>query len=138
MTKLIRHDDYFEDEYGNKSSIKYFGSEEKAKEALESLIDCKNCINCKGCIDCTGCFECLLSTYCVDCIKCVKCADCLTCHSCYSCNDLEECMDCSHIKNGKNIVFQKGFNIHEVLKSLKIPIITLVISIFLFTGLYIL
>lgn len=40
--------EWLEDANGNKCSIAYFGSEEVAQKALDSLVDCKNCINCSG------------------------------------------------------------------------------------------
>ena len=36
---------WISDDNGNKCSVRYFGSEEKAEKALLSLIDCDNCIN---------------------------------------------------------------------------------------------
>jgi hypothetical protein len=32
------------DDNGNKCSVRYFGSEERAEKALKSLKDCENCI----------------------------------------------------------------------------------------------
>lgn len=36
---------WIKDENGNKCSVRYFGSEEKAEKALLSLENCKNCVN---------------------------------------------------------------------------------------------
>ena len=46
-------DIWLEDKNGNKCSVAYFGSKEKAQEALDSLKDCTDCINCSGCSDCS-------------------------------------------------------------------------------------
>ena len=43
---------------GNKASIKYFGSEDDARNALLSLKNCRNCINCSRCSDCSFCSRC--------------------------------------------------------------------------------
>ena len=55
---------WLEDSDGNKASVEYFGSVEKAQNALDSLINCANCINCSNCANCTNC------TNCVGCINC--------------------------------------------------------------------
>lgn len=44
---------WLEDDNGNKCSIEYFGSEEAAQKALDSLKNCKNCTNCSRCSDCS-------------------------------------------------------------------------------------
>ena len=46
---------YVQDKHGNKCSVEYFGSREKAQKALDSLRDCENCINCSYCSYCSGC-----------------------------------------------------------------------------------
>lgn len=55
------------DDNGNKCSVEYFGSEEAAQKALDSLVECKNCINCSDCSDCA------------DCTVCSRCSDCSDC-----------------------------------------------------------
>jgi len=57
---------WLKDDKGNKSSVEYFGSEELAKKALDSLVDCENCTNCSFCSDCSRCFRCC------DCFRCYK------------------------------------------------------------------
>jgi predicted neutral ceramidase superfamily lipid hydrolase len=47
---------WLKDDKGNRCSIEYFGSEEDAQKALDSLVDCKNCTNCSRCSDCSDCF----------------------------------------------------------------------------------
>ena len=46
---------WLEDVNGNKCSVEYFGSEEAAQKALDSLKDCRNCTNCSGCSGCSDC-----------------------------------------------------------------------------------
>ncbi|MGI0012667.1 MAG: hypothetical protein ACREBU_04375 [Nitrososphaera sp.] len=46
------------DARSNKCSVEYFGSEEAAQKALNSLVECDNCINCSGCSDCSRCSDC--------------------------------------------------------------------------------
>jgi len=40
------------DDKGNKCSIEYFGTNEAAQKALDSLEHCKNCVNCSVCSGC--------------------------------------------------------------------------------------
>ena len=54
------------DASGNKCSIAYWGSEESARRALDSLIDCHNCSDCSGCSGCSGCSDCSHVAYLVD------------------------------------------------------------------------
>lgn len=49
---------WLEDANGNKSSVTYFGTQEAAQKALDSLIGCKNCVNCSGCSRCSYCSGC--------------------------------------------------------------------------------
>lgn len=37
--------EYISDANGNRAFLSYFGSEEAAQKALNSLVDCKNCWN---------------------------------------------------------------------------------------------
>lgn len=51
----------FYDTNDNSASIEYFGSDEEAIKALDSLVDCygcTNCYDCYGCVDCTNCSDC--------------------------------------------------------------------------------
>jgi hypothetical protein len=49
---------WIEDKNGNKCSVEYWGSKEKAQAALDSLKDCKGCSDCSGCSGCSGCSRC--------------------------------------------------------------------------------
>lgn len=49
---------WLEDKSGNKCSVEYFGSAEKAQAALDSLVNCYDCINCFLCWGCLRCSEC--------------------------------------------------------------------------------
>lgn len=90
------------DSSGNKCSIEYFGSIEKAQKALDSLVGCTNCINCSTCKDCRDCYICRACTKCVDCYSsqgcadCAACADCLACLHCYGCRRSFACYDCNY------------------------------------------
>lgn len=46
---------WLKDSNGNRCSVEYFGSVEKAQAALESLKNCVDCENCSGCYRCSGC-----------------------------------------------------------------------------------
>ena len=52
---------------GNRASITYFGSEDEARKALDSLKNCQNCTNCSDCSDCSGCSRCSDCSDCLDC-----------------------------------------------------------------------
>lgn len=58
-----RRNKWIKDERGNKCSVLYFGSEEKAEIAIKSLKNCDNCINCSYCSYCRDCSDC---SYCSD------------------------------------------------------------------------
>lgn len=45
---IKEYENYAEDENGNRNYFSYFGSKEKAVEALKTLIDCSYCSNCSG------------------------------------------------------------------------------------------
>src|SRR3990167_3230588 len=76
--------EWVSDENGNKCSVQYFGSQEAAQKALDSLKNCKNCINCSGCSRCSGC------SYCSGCSRCSGCSDCSYCSRCSDCSGLKE------------------------------------------------
>lgn len=59
------------DDNHNSASIGYWGSEEAARKALESLVNCSYCVNCRDCTGCTGCTDC---TGCFDCTGCYGCS----------------------------------------------------------------
>ena len=81
---------WLKDKKGNKCSVEYFGSEEAAKIALDSLIDCKNCTNCSDCSDCSRCSDCSYCSDCSDCSRCSYCSDCSRCSRCSRCT--KECV----------------------------------------------
>ena len=105
---ITRHDKYFSDENGNRSFFDYFGGEEEARKALESLILCRNCINCSNCSECYGCSRCSDCSGCSHCYDCSGCSDCSCCYECYDCSECSHCRDCSgcgncyKIKEAKN------------------------------------
>ena len=52
---------WLSDANGNRCSVEYFGSEDAARRALDSLVDCRDCTNCSCCSccsDCSGCLDC--------------------------------------------------------------------------------
>lgn len=55
---------------GNKASVEFWGSEEAARESLETLTDCRNCSDCSRCSRCSGCSDCS------DCSRCYGCSGC--------------------------------------------------------------
>ena len=61
------------DARGNRCSVEYWGSEEEAQKALDSLKNCDNCTNCSDCSDCSRCSGC---SDCSDCSGCSGCSDC--------------------------------------------------------------
>ena len=65
--------EWLTDSNGNKCSVEYFGSKEKAQVALDSLKNCKNCTNCSRCSGCSGCSRC---SDCSDCSRCSGCSGC--------------------------------------------------------------
>lgn len=74
------------DEHGNRASISYWGSEEKALASLATLTECHNCTNCSYCLSCLHCSYC---SYCSDCSYCLDCS---------------YCSDCSRVKDAHNPV----------------------------------
>ena len=58
------------DANNNRASINRWGSEEKAKKSLETLVSCTFCIDCSNCSDCSDCSNCS------DCSDCSNCSDC--------------------------------------------------------------
>lgn len=109
--------DWLIDANGNRCSISYFGSREKAQEALDSLV---NCFNCRDCKDCTGCWNCRYCTNCRDCMdchggldcsnckecfnfrNCTSCWGCRNCFGCSGCMGCEDCGNCNDCKGCKN------------------------------------
>ncbi len=87
---------WIEDSNGNKCSVEYFGTREKAQAALDSLVRCRRCVNCSDCSDCSDCSRC---SRCADCYDCSSCADCYRCYSCVGCSDCSDCSRCSDCSN---------------------------------------
>ncbi len=69
--------------HGNRASVEYWGSEERARKSLETLKDCRDCEDCK---DCERCWQCIRS---VDCAQCDFVTDCKRCRWCWSCAKIE-------------------------------------------------
>jgi len=59
------------DDNGNRTSVTYFGSRERARYVLDNLLDCRDCTNCVNCYGCIGCSH------------CIECEDCTDCEYCY-------------------------------------------------------
>ena len=72
---------WLKDSNGNKCSVEYFGSEEAAQKALDSLKECRDCTDCSHCSDCS------------DCSGCSGCSDCSRCSHCFDCDDMKEDKD---------------------------------------------
>lgn len=71
---------YVEDAKGNRNYFIYFGGQEAAQEALDSLVGCENCTNCSRCSDCSDCSGCY---GCFRCSRCSRCSHCSDCSDCY-------------------------------------------------------
>jgi hypothetical protein len=101
MTKfkkeVINGDVVFSDENKNSSSVEHFGSEQKAKDALHSLVGCICCINCFDCFGCSSCANC------VECANCKNCTDCNGCYGCYGCSQCYSCFSLSRISDSSGI-----------------------------------
>ena len=98
MTNITVTAEYVSDENNNRCYIRYFGSIDKAKNALESLKNCVNCVNCNDCHYCNDCKDCVYCTNCNDCTNCNRChycVNCTNCNSCTNCNDCNDCTNCS-------------------------------------------
>ncbi len=46
------------DENGNRASVEFWGSEEKARESLATLKNCSDCSDCSYCSYCSNCSDC--------------------------------------------------------------------------------
>lgn len=55
MTDFVKDESgtWISDSRGNKCSVEYWGTEDAAKTALDSLTNCDNCTNCSGCSGCS-------------------------------------------------------------------------------------
>ena len=58
---------WISDENGNRCSVEYWGSEEKAREALASNENCSDCSDCSDCSYCSRCSDCSRCSYCSRC-----------------------------------------------------------------------
>lgn len=86
---------WIKDDNGNRASVKFWGSEEKARESLATLVNCRDCTSCSGCTRCTSCSDC---THCSGCSRCSGCTRCTNCSGCTSCSD---CTGCSYYYDDK-------------------------------------
>ena len=84
------------DERGNSVRISHWGSEDAARAALETLIDCYNC---SGCSDCRYCCNCSACIDCIDCSACSACSDCYDCRACRACSACSDCRDCMRCRD---------------------------------------
>ena len=76
---------WISDSNGNKCSVEYFGTKEKAQAALDSLKNCRDCTNCSDSSCCYDCSRCSYSSCCYDCCRCSRCHDCYDCYECSGC-----------------------------------------------------
>jgi hypothetical protein len=112
----------FVDANGNRATVAFWGSAEKARASLLTLIDCTKCIDCwqcelcfdckrcKGCYHCAGCDECSDCKECGDCLRCIRCTNCDQTDEryggnssdwgctvdCIDCSDCQGCLECSN------------------------------------------
>jgi len=101
--------EWLKDKDGNKCSVEYFGTKEKAQKALDSLVDCENCVNCSDCRDCR---------YCGGCRRCRRCSGCSGCSDysdCSGCGDYRRCSGCGDYRDKKEALpsIPKIENIHQ-------------------------
>ena len=82
--------DWITDEHGNRASIAYWGSEDRARASLASLTDCRNCTNCSDCSRCSGCSYCSYCSGCSYCSYCSYCSDCSYCSYCSYCSQVKD------------------------------------------------
>src|SRR5258708_5771105 len=83
--------EWLKDGSGNKCSVEYFGSEEAAQKALDSLKLCENCTDCSRCSRCSRC------SGCSGCSGCSDCSDCWRCSRCWGCSGCSDCSGCSYV-----------------------------------------
>ena len=87
---------WLKDDAGNRCSVEYFGSQEAAQKALDSLKNCRDCTDCSGC---SGCSDCARCSGCSDCSRCSGCSYCSDCSYCSRCSYCSDCSDCSDLEN---------------------------------------
>lgn len=86
---------YLIDEHNNRAGIEYFGGEEEARTALESLINCKDCINCENLLRCSECLRCRDSSDLWWCSDCTRCSGLSRCSDSSGLSDSSDCSHCS-------------------------------------------
>ncbi len=107
------------DDNGNRASVEYWGTEEKARESLATLVNCRDCSNCSSCSDCTSCYFCTRCTRCTRCAGCRDCSDCCNSASCFHCHRCSDCFRCYRLSDGDNY-----FRRLKYYDKLAVPIIT--------------
>src|ERR1043166_8678282 len=90
---------WISDANGNRCSVEYWGSEENAKKALDSLENCSGCSNCSDCSGCSRCSDCSGCSRCSDCSDCFGCSGCSDCPGFSPCSDSFRCFRCSDLEN---------------------------------------
>lgn len=104
---LERRGIYWWDRDGNNWCVDDF-TEQQAKDAAASLVncfcctDCVDCINCSYCFACTACTDCEACRHCVDCHSCQHCDSCKTSADCLFCDNETRSVFCDHCVNGKH------------------------------------
>jgi hypothetical protein len=96
------------DDNGNKCSVEYFGTQEAAQAALDSLKNCRDCVNCSDCSGCSRCSDCSGCSRCSDCSGCSRCSDCSGCSRCSRCSDCSGCSRCSGCSDCSNVAYLYG------------------------------
>ena len=99
---------WVKDENGNKCSVEYFGTKEKAQAALDSLKNCRQCTNCSDCSDCSYCYRCSRCSDCSYCYRCSRCSDCSYCSRCSDCSDCSYCSRCSDCSDCSDCSYCSG------------------------------
>lgn len=74
MRYKLKNGAYY-DNNGNSASVEYFGGDEEAIKALDSLVDCYNCYNCSNCLHCYNCYNCIDCSYSHYCSNRTDCSD---------------------------------------------------------------
>jgi hypothetical protein len=83
---------WISDAHGNRCSVEMWGSEEAARTALNSLLNCWRCSNCSRCSGCKDCWNCSNCSGCEDCSGCSNCSRCSNCLDCSGCSDCSRCL----------------------------------------------
>jgi hypothetical protein len=99
MTNYTFDGRWVSDSNGNRASVVYWGSREKAEASLATLKDCSKCQDCQNCRDCQDCHYCHYCRGCRDCHYCQNCQDCQDCRYCQNCQDCRDCHYCQDCQN---------------------------------------